>query len=876
MPRQIRASFNPSGPLALEVFTDRTGPVEAFEKLLAENSPTENDVLVFYGEGGVGKSLLLEKLGNILKTHERRHRTARLDFNDVAVARNSDLALFRLSRQFHGVAFTTFDIALAFYGAKFHPEAEYRSASNRAHIIEDAGAFGQVMDTAFQLTSTTPGLNVAVSLFKVVQTGSALIKDWWARSGEKALQGMEQRNEQELRMLLVHLWAQDLHNSLTADAPCPVIFLDTYENLWSNSLARTGLQRHLREGWLRELISLSPRVLWVIAGREKLRWDEHNPSWAECCHQHFLGKLSRVDAADFLTKRRVTDPGVRETILASADGLPFYLELQCQIHDRLAPEEKTPEKFGGAHPDVIQRLLGYLENSEQQTMRLLACFGAWDDNLFQLAVAEFQTGYPPSGAALFHKGSWSVEEVSAGNYQLHHEMVHHLRQGERTEHPQQWKARNKWGFHYFDDAIGKLAVRDVGKQHAILLGRAWLHATEHLPADEVESWFHRRLDVLKEGAIWADLIDITSAHLEWLKREWPADSLRWVPTMQLLAYLLHTLYNYGEAEPIYRAALEILKDQPGEANIRLLQCQQSLARLLKELARFDEAEEIYAQMLHGERASKPGDPNLAAALGHADTLRKRGRAEEAERVYRQMLAEIEQAGGFDAPALVGVLGGLSLLLKDLKRYTEAESVVRRALQLEEEVAGAHSADLVRLLTRLGIILRETGRGEEAIPHYKRALQIQETIWGELHPLLVSQLSSLAATYRALGKLEEAELLCRKALKIEADSMGPRSPSLTYPLNALALTLSDLNRAREAEELFAQALAIKETAHGFEHPDLVYTLREFADFLRRQGCNEQAAAHLHRAIAIQEKHNGPDDAEALKLRYSLQQLDGATQ
>ena len=67
---------------ALEVFTDRTGLIEEFDEILASKQRDENNVLVFYGDGGIGKSTLSWKLQERLVSLHHGHLFARLDFAD--------------------------------------------------------------------------------------------------------------------------------------------------------------------------------------------------------------------------------------------------------------------------------------------------------------------------------------------------------------------------------------------------------------------------------------------------------------------------------------------------------------------------------------------------------------------------------------------------------------------------------------------------------------------------------------------------------------------------------------------------------------------------------------------------------------------------
>ena len=85
-----------------------------------------------------------------------------------------------------------------------------------------------------------------------------------------------------------------------------VLFLDTYETLWTGREGGKSAQARLLDEWVRSLASygLGSGILLVIAGRERLAWGEDDSGkWGETDLKHFLlGGLSAHDAQLFLGK----------------------------------------------------------------------------------------------------------------------------------------------------------------------------------------------------------------------------------------------------------------------------------------------------------------------------------------------------------------------------------------------------------------------------------------------------------------------------------------------------------------------------------------------------------------------------------------------
>ena len=120
MPIQ-RPSEREERPSALEVFTGREELIAAFERNMEQKLPEEHRVLVFYGDGGIGKTTLLQKLEQL---HRQRCPQALMGRLDLAGADTTppDLMLYRLRRLFPTIPFPSFSLALADYGRRFHPE----------------------------------------------------------------------------------------------------------------------------------------------------------------------------------------------------------------------------------------------------------------------------------------------------------------------------------------------------------------------------------------------------------------------------------------------------------------------------------------------------------------------------------------------------------------------------------------------------------------------------------------------------------------------------------------------------------------------------------------------------------------------------------
>ncbi len=137
----------------------------------------------------------------------------------------------------------------------------------------------------------------------------------WVRKvgGTEEVIGLNQRlleNDQIAQDELVRRFTQDLAQNLPERpgfACRGVIFLDTYESLWTGRESGASAQARLLDEWVRLLAEycLASGVLLVITGREQMNWADTDMDWEELLDQQLMGGLSQDDAQEFLAKRGI-------------------------------------------------------------------------------------------------------------------------------------------------------------------------------------------------------------------------------------------------------------------------------------------------------------------------------------------------------------------------------------------------------------------------------------------------------------------------------------------------------------------------------------------------------------------------------------------
>lgn len=255
------------------------------------------------------------------------------------------------------------------------------------------------------------------------------------------------------------------------------------------------------------------------------------------------------------------------------------------------------------------------------------------------------------------------------------------------------------------------------------------------------------------------------------------DSVQHATALNEHALSLSSTGRYGEAEPIYRAALAIREKALGNRHPAYAQSLNNLASLLHDLGRYDEAELHYREaMAINEQTLGKSHPAYATYLENlAGLLAETGRYDEAEPLYHDAVAINERTLGEAHPHYARSLDNLAGLLNAMGRYAEAERLHREAAQKFAEALGTQHPSYATCLNNLAGLLHNTGRYAEAEPLYREALEIDEKTLGKAHPDYASDLNNLAGLLVAMGRNCEAEPLYREALSIRTQSLGAKHP-----------------------------------------------------------------------------------------------------
>ncbi len=427
------------GWLARKLFTDRHRELRRFASYLNDDPP-RNQILTFYGEGGNGKSLLLDHLREHFCKRFDPEIWARLDSepDESFESRFSEEMCFqpipsawldfsmtvredeRPQDCFHGLLMIRRELAgkrLIFprftYANLWYLKLKGQLTRDRVAQLFPAEEMTLLMQLLNDLSqSTYPSL--ALLFFKLFDkhfSQTLQMKYHRFKLQPDEIQIIERmRPELELLPQLPTFFAQDINESMKLDgAPKRlVLFFDTHEAFWRD-LSVSWRYRDQRDEWLRRLLTsldLKSGIVAVLSGQQRPKWPESikYPIPSSYLDVNLVGSLSTIHALTYLTKVRQSSAlldsalsvhGLCDALTAYASEAPdqvhpYYLGLCVEVVAAAANRnvKLRPSDFVDA-PELsvkgqllVDRFLNWVDNEVEQAVRALAACRGFDLELY--------------------------------------------------------------------------------------------------------------------------------------------------------------------------------------------------------------------------------------------------------------------------------------------------------------------------------------------------------------------------------------------------------------------------------------------------------------------------------------------------------------
>jgi tetratricopeptide (TPR) repeat protein len=835
-PSHLRPHWSPG-----EVFTNRHRAKAQFQAALdTPQGLNQYRVLNWFGVGGQGKTALLEEFERNLAARNKIARdlwTKRAAYAliDFEVPKNRDIATALLSlrdklAQTGGLHCPTFEIALLRYflltepGAKredlkaryFHTGSE--ALDDVLQLLQTAGEFGQHVVPGFGLLSKY-GSRLAGKAAHSLHT-------WWTKRGLRAFVDIDSLSQDALLRRLPSYLGADLMDALDGKHPPRIVIMfDTYEALWRGRALGEGVGALRVDDWVRHLVQDSQGVLFVVAGRDKLRWAEIDKDWAAHIEPHLLGGLTRPDSDALLSKLAVAEPELRRRMIEGARNreygevdpsdesveayLVFYLTLQGETYHDIKTGGKTPrpEDFGGEHPQILARFLDHLDPEADRLLRVASYLSTLDVESLDWLADRFLGGRAQARwTSIFERSL--VSDEKDGVRSLHDLLRQALQERERRERPKLFEEIHRemfrWNAERCEGADG--AAITSGRE------RAFLAALRHLArVDEREAvrWAIRQMQLFSAAARWRILEEACLIVAPMAERafggenEWTTANLSW------LARVYSATGRYADAEALHERVKAIEEKALGTQHPDYAATLANLAGVYSATGRYADAEALYERVKAiEEKALGTEHPSYASTLANlAGVYSATGRYAEAEALYERVKAIEEKALGTQHPSYTTTLHELARVYSDTGRYADAEALYEQAKAIYEKALGTQHPSYAATLANLAGVYSDTRRYADSKALYEQAKAIYEKALGMEHPYRAVVMVRLARLCLETGDYVASRCHLERAQEIYSAKLPANHPRMAGLLVARGLLNARTDQKTQAAQDFRDAIAI---------------------------------------------------------------------
>ncbi len=764
------------------LFTDREEPREAFWQTLRklEEDPQGHQIITYYGEGGIGKTWLLNELKrNIdrMETEPKYRFKDGFSFRGKYVSVLYDLETstdlvevlchlrYRLQLAEKDLSFPIFDVAVKKY-------KEITGLTLSVAEKESGSALAKYEEMLETASLFIPGLGLLSDLYERVKKGGQILSDILEKIEDKKRRETYREyyeaiayseTAEDLKRNMVEFFKTDLNNS---ERDYAIVFLiDTFE-LLQKDLAS--------DRWLSEELTDTNNTCWVLAGRNKI--------YPEKANEHLLGDLSYKDSAEYLQKEGIEDQDIIDKIYSASGGSPIYLYLSVVNYRREG--RPSAQEFQNLYKeDLLARYIRGLNSEEKTVIRLMATMSHWTDRDFREVFEEVHQNFLSYSEA-YHSliATTMITKDNEERYFLHRA----ARDGifDDWNYPEELRSASL-------SAILKVYNERAKKKEDL-----------HYYSERIREF----LEHCAKKSIKLKDSDHRLLH-------------------DILRRLARALYAYGTAE-IGRLADTVERNREKLCGTVFAEaCLDDMMGEMKRLCgEYEKAVVYFDKAIENYRKSCPENDRFylvclnERTLAYSDAGYRRKALSLMEKLY-----EIDKRiYGPEHHETLTVQGNLGLEYCDNGMYEKSAEILNEVIAIKRKTMKEDDPQLLANYHNLAIAYSDMGNLEKSIPLFEKVWQRRKKVSGERHPETMLTARLLASDYFKAGKKEKALPMLETIYAAQKEVLGEASPDTLSTLNQIGFIYYQSRQFEKAREIHTEAYEKALSSYG-ENADLTLSI-----------------------------------------------------
>lgn len=814
----IRASYLEIESKPKEIFVDREEARDLFLANLEEEQRLEQyRIINFFGYGGQGKSALQAHLKKIVDQRARNARlvsgiptaTAYIDLRSSAY-RDAIEALLSIRTQIQESTgldfFPAFDVGYARYCTLIRPGIDITAIRDK-RFEKGSSAINDMVGLITSVSGmAVPGFNI-ISRYGTSLAGKVSKKfyQWWRRRGARLLNGIETLNIDQLLLKMPTLLGSDIYRMLEENSISRFVCqFDTYEALWLDRESASSYANLQADDWIRSFVQETPGSLFVVSGRDRLRWDDIDPEWRIYIVESYLDGIGEKDAEKYLIERGVSHGDIRNKIIGGARlygedvtrnyYLPYYVSLQYELYWQKKSRNMAidPSLFGGSLPQILYRFLDHMDGRSQDVVRALS-YLLCPDNVALNQCAKSIFGIQDANSILhdLHHRSFVVQ-LSEFGFSLSRVLRDSIQEKERNTNSSLYHDMHSFLYKFYADKLRNpnSPTNTFNRQHEALL------ATRHCAFIDVPGAIEyavEQFNYLNNLERWQEILDL-STYLAGLFGSTGVifDKQLYIANGAWMAYALRKLNLFERAVTVYNDIASMLEEQEMSYEINEIVFH-NYGEALIDAARFEEAAHIFERLVRRDiKGNIIFEVQYISIIGNlASSLAQSGRNSDAIRIYMEILKRTDVMGLAEKSVRISILNNCANFFSEIGRYEAAAKLyksMRSEIDGDAEQAGIRH---ISIDASIGALHREMGNYGESLEILNGVYLIRLERYGDLHPLTVAAMNNTAAVLGDTGRCRESIELFSRVLKCNKILYGADSRYVAITLGNIGCVYRDL-------------------------------------------------------------------------------------